>query len=54
MFKQFDITYQDGWYTAEIVIENHHIISDGQGFDELLQNLQEAIECSLGNDFYNF
>jgi len=39
---QFSITYEDGVYTAEGV--NVPVVTDGKTFEELKENIKEAVE----------
>ena len=48
----FEITYEDGMFTACASDKNYAIITDGGTFDELKKNIQEATELALeGEEF---
>ena len=43
----FEVTYEDGHYTATASGNNYAIITDGENFEVLKKNIQEAVELHL-------
>ena len=49
----FNITYEDGHYTASASGKNYAIVTDGKNFEVLKKNIQEAVSLHLGDDTGN-
>jgi len=46
----FNLSYEDGYYTIQIHFgKNSTIITEGKTLDELFANIDEAVQCHLGD-----
>ena len=47
---KFDISYEDGYYTAQASGKGYGIVTDGKTFEDLQKNIQEAVSLYLQDD----
>ncbi len=51
---KFHLSYEGGYYTIQIDFGKHSsLITEGKTLDELLANIDEAVQCHFGDDAYN-
>lgn len=51
---KFQLSYEDGFYTIQIDFGKYSsLITEGKTLDDLLSNIDEAVQCHFGDDAYN-